>query len=66
MLNNRNDISVRQVAIVTGNPRQQDFEDIFFIHSILSEGEWYIFFKRLKLVEGMNNTIAKQYPGMLR
>ncbi|MCC8463084.1 DUF4942 domain-containing protein [Photorhabdus bodei] len=50
---------------VRDNPRQQVFEDDLFIIRYFQKGSGHITFKRLDLVERMNDIIAKHYPGML-
>lgn len=62
---NRHDISIRFMDFVRDNPHQQVFEDDFFSIRYFQKGSGHITFKRLDLVERMNNIVAKHFPGAL-
>ncbi|EAB6708914.1 DUF4942 domain-containing protein [Salmonella enterica subsp. enterica] len=62
---NRHDVSIRFMDFVRDNPHQQVFEDELFTIRYFQKGSGHITFKRLDLVEKMNDIIAKHYPGML-
>ncbi|EHG7582728.1 DUF4942 domain-containing protein [Citrobacter sedlakii] len=62
---NRHDISIRFMNFVRDNPHQQVFEDDFFLIRYFQKGSGHITFKRLDLVEKMNDIVAKHYPRML-
>ncbi|EIX6435539.1 DUF4942 domain-containing protein [Salmonella enterica] len=62
---NRHDISIRFMDFVRDNPYQQVFEDDLFSIRYFQKGSGHITFKRLDLVEKMNDIVAKHYPGML-
>lgn len=62
---NRHDISIRFMDFVRDNPHQQVFEDDLFTIRYFQKGSGHITFKRLDLVEKMNNIVAKHFPGML-
>lgn len=62
---NRHDISIRFMNFVRDNPHQQVFEDDLFTIRYFQKGSGHITFKRLDLVEKMNDIVAKHYPGML-
>lgn len=62
---NRHDVSVRFMDFVRDNPHQQVFEDDLFTIRYFQKGSGHITFKRLDLVEKMNDIVAKHYPGML-
>ncbi|MHA0276543.1 DUF4942 domain-containing protein [Enterobacter ludwigii] len=62
---NRHDVSVRFMDFVRDNPHQQIFEDDFFTIRYFQKGSGHITFKRLDLVEKMNDIVAKHYPGLL-
>ncbi|OJT40631.1 DUF4942 domain-containing protein [Serratia plymuthica] len=62
---NRGDISVRLMEYIRDNPRQQSYEDEFFGIRYFQKGTAHVIFKRLDLVEKMNDIVAKHYPGML-
>jgi hypothetical protein len=49
---------------VRDNPHQQVFEDDLY-HSLFQKGSGHITFKRLDLVEKMNDIVAKHFPRML-
>lgn len=59
---NRHDVSIRFMDFVRDNPHQQVFEDDLFS---IRYFRGHITFKRLDLVEKMNDIVAKHYPGML-
>lgn len=62
---NRHDVSIRFMDFVRDNPHQQVFEDDFFTIRYFQKGSGHITFKRLDLVEKMNDIVAKHFPGML-
>lgn len=62
---NRHDVSVRFMDFVRDNPHQQVFEDELFTIRYFQKGSGHITFKRLDLVEKMNDIVAKHFPGML-
>ncbi|CRY72000.1 z1226 protein [Yersinia pseudotuberculosis] len=61
---NRGDISVRLMEYIRDNPRQQSYEDELFGIRYFQKGTAHVIFKRLDLVEKMNDIVAKHYPGM--
>lgn len=62
---NRYDVSVRFMDFVRDNPHQQVFEDDMFTIRYFQKGSGHISFKRLDLVEKMNDIVAKHFPGAL-
>ncbi|MBJ8786613.1 DUF4942 domain-containing protein [Citrobacter freundii] len=62
---NRHDVSIRFMDFVRDNPHQQIFEDELFTIRYFQKGSGHITFKRLDLVEKMNDIVAKHFPGML-
>ncbi|TKI01992.1 DUF4942 domain-containing protein [Martelella alba] len=62
---NRHDVSNRFMDFVRDNPHQQIFEDELFTIRYFQKGSGHITFKRLDLVEKMNDIVAKHFPGML-
>ncbi|HEN3276733.1 TPA: DUF4942 domain-containing protein [Yersinia enterocolitica] len=62
---NRGDISARLMEYIRDNPRQQSYEDDLFSIRYFQKGTAHVIFKRLDLVEKMNDIVAKHYPGML-
>ncbi|WP_449549955.1 DUF4942 domain-containing protein [Lelliottia amnigena] len=62
---NRQDVSIRFMDFVRNNPHQQVFEDDLFTIRYFRKGSGHITFKRLELVEKMNDIVANHYPGML-
>lgn len=62
---NRHDVTIRLMDFIRDNPRQQVFEDDLFTIRLFQKGSGHITFKRMDLVEKMNDIIAKHYPGML-
>lgn len=62
---NRYDVSIRFMDFVRDNPHQQIFEDELFSIRYFQKGSGHITFKRLDLVEKMNDIVVKHYPGML-
>lgn len=62
---NRHDVSIRFMDFVRDNPHQQIFEDELFTICYFQKGSGHITFKRLDLVEKMNDIVAKHFPGML-
>ena len=62
---NRHDVTIRLMDFIRDNPRQQEFGDDLFTIRLFQKGSGHITFKRMDLVEKMNDIIAKHYPGML-
>lgn len=62
---NRHDVSIRFMDFVRVNPHQQVFEDDLFAIRYFQKGSGHITFKRLDLVEKMNDIVAKHFPGAL-
>ncbi|HAJ6270107.1 TPA: DUF4942 domain-containing protein [Escherichia coli] len=62
---NRHDVTIRLMNFIRDNPRQQVFGDDLFTIRLFQKGSGHITFKRMDLVEKMNDIIAKHYPGML-
>lgn len=62
---NRSDITTRLMAHIRDNPYKDVYEDEFFRIRYFQKGTAHLTFKRLDLVERMNDIIAKHYPGML-
>ncbi|ELP4040349.1 DUF4942 domain-containing protein [Salmonella enterica] len=62
---NRHDVSIRFMDFVRDNPHQQVFEDDLFTIRYFQKGSGHITFKRLDLVEKMNDIVAKHYPSAL-
>ncbi|MBZ7517938.1 MULTISPECIES: DUF4942 domain-containing protein [Klebsiella] len=62
---NRSDISARLMEHVRDNPARDGYEDVFFSIRYFQKGTAHLIFKRLDLVEKMNDIIAKHYPCML-
>ncbi|HGW6104728.1 TPA: DUF4942 domain-containing protein [Citrobacter werkmanii] len=62
---NRHDVSTRFMDFVRDNPHQQIFEDDLFTIRYFQKGSGHITFKRLDLVEKMNDIVAKHFPGAL-
>ena len=62
---NRHDVTIRLMNFIRDNPRQQVFGDNLFTIRLFQKGSGHIMFKRMDLVEKMNDIIAKHYPGML-
>lgn len=62
---NRGDICTRLMAHIRDNPAKDVYEDEFFSIRYFQKGTAHLTFKRLELVEKMNDIIAKHYPGML-
>ncbi|HDL6672674.1 TPA: DUF4942 domain-containing protein [Yersinia enterocolitica] len=62
---NRHDVTIRLMDFIRDNPRQQVFEDDLFTIRLFQKGSGHITFKRMDLVEKMNDIIAKHYPGIL-
>lgn len=61
----RSDISARLMEHVRDNPARDGYEDVFFSIRYFQKGTAHLIFKRLDLVEKMNDIIAKHYPCML-
>ncbi|HCA7855128.1 DUF4942 domain-containing protein [Enterobacter hormaechei] len=62
---NRGDISVRLMEHIRDNPAKDAYEYEFFSIRYFQKGTAHLTFKRLELIERMNDIIAKYYPGML-
>lgn len=62
---NRGDISTRLMEHIRGNPAKDVYEDEFFRIRYYQKGTAHLAFKRLELIERMNDIIAKHFPGML-
>ncbi|HBC9089252.1 TPA: DUF4942 domain-containing protein [Citrobacter koseri] len=62
---NCSDITTRLMAHIRDNPDKDVYEDEFFRVRYFQKGTAHLTFKRLDLVERMNDIIAKHYPGML-
>lgn len=62
---NRGDISTRLMEHIRDNPAKDVYEDEFFSIRCFQKGTAHLTFKRLDLVERMNDIIAKHYPGLL-
>lgn len=61
----RGDISTRLMEHIRDNPAKEVYEDEFFSIRYYQKGTAHLTFKRLDLIERMNDIIAKHYPGML-
>ena len=61
----RHDVSIRFMDFIRDNPRAQIFEDDLFIIRYFQKGSGHITFKRLDLIEKMNDIVAKHYPKAL-
>ncbi|MFN4527310.1 DUF4942 domain-containing protein [Klebsiella michiganensis] len=62
---NRDDITTRLMEHIRENPAKSDYEDEFFSIRYFQKGTAHLTFKRLELIERMNDIIAKHYPRML-
>ncbi|QHM73784.1 DUF4942 domain-containing protein [Mixta intestinalis] len=62
---NRGDVTTRLMAHIRDNPDKDVYEDEFFRIRYFQKGTAHLTFKRLDLVERMNDIIAKHYPGRL-
>ncbi|WP_145554511.1 DUF4942 domain-containing protein [Yersinia canariae] len=62
---NRGDITIRLMNHIRDNPSTDVYEDEFFSIRYFQKGTAHLTFKRLELIERMNDIIAKHYPGML-
>lgn len=62
---NRGDISIRLMEHIRDNPATNAYEDEYFSISYFQKGTAHLTFKRLELIEMMNDIIAKHYPGVL-
>ncbi|EOZ7509450.1 DUF4942 domain-containing protein, partial [Enterobacter hormaechei] len=62
---NRGDISIRFMEHIRDNPAKNAYEDEYFSIRYFQKGTAHLTFKRLELIEMMNDIIAKHYPGML-
>lgn len=57
--------STRLMEHIRDNPAKDVYEDEFFSIRYFQKGTAHLTFKRLDLIERMNDIIAKHYPGML-
>ena len=62
---NRCDIAVKLMDHIRGNPGLNVYEDDYFVVRYFQRGTGHLTFKRLELVEKMNDIITRHYPGML-
>ena len=62
---NRHDVTIRLMDFIRDNPHQQAFEDDLFSIRYFQKGSGHITFKRMDLVEKMNDIVAKHFPGIL-
>lgn len=62
---NRGDISIRLVEHIRDNPAKNAYEAEYFSIRYFQKGTAHLTFKRLELIEMMNDIIAKHYPGVL-
>ncbi|HDU6043768.1 TPA: DUF4942 domain-containing protein [Klebsiella pneumoniae subsp. pneumoniae] len=62
---NRGDISIRLMEHIRGNPATNAYEDEYFSIRYFQKGTAHLTFKRLELIEMMNDIIAKHYPMVL-
>lgn len=62
---NRGDVTTRLMEHIRDHPGMQSYEDDFFSIRYFQKGTAHLIFKRLELIEKMNDIIAKHYPGML-
>ncbi|EIY5235562.1 DUF4942 domain-containing protein [Klebsiella sp. CN_Kp088] len=61
----RGDISFRLMEHIRDNPAKNAYEDEYFSIRYFQKGTAHLTFKRLELIEMMNDIIAKHYPGVL-
>ncbi len=62
---NRGDNSTRLMEHIRDNPAKDVYEDELFSIRYYQKGTAHLAFKRLELIERMNDIIAKHYPGTL-
>ncbi|CFQ96295.1 MULTISPECIES: DUF4942 domain-containing protein [Yersinia] len=62
---NRGDVKTRLMEHIRGHQGVHSYEDDFFSIRYFQKGTSHLIFKRLDLLEKMNDIIAKHYPGML-
>lgn len=62
---NRGDIAIRLMEHIRDNPAKNAYEDEYFSIRYFQKGTAHLTFKRLELIEMMNDIIAKHYPGVL-
>ncbi|PJE89600.1 DUF4942 domain-containing protein [Yersinia mollaretii] len=62
---NRGDVTTRLMEHIRDNPSKDVYEDDLFSIRYFQKGTAHLTFKRLDLIERMNDIIAKYYPGML-
>lgn len=62
---NRHDVAIRFMDFVSAHPHEQVFDDDLFVIRYYQKGSGHITFKRLDLVDKMNDIVAKHYPSAL-
>lgn len=62
---NRGNISTRLMEHIRENPAKETYEDEFSSIRYFQKGTAHFTFKRLELVERMNDIIDKHYPKIL-
>ena len=62
---NRGDISTRLMEHIRDNSTKDVYEDEFFSIRYYQKGTAHLVFRRLELIERMNDIIAKHYPRLL-
>jgi len=62
---NRGDICTRLMEHIRDNQTKEVYEDEFFRIRYFQTGTAHLTFKRLDLIDRMNDIIAKYFPGML-
>lgn len=62
---NRGDVTTRLMEHIRDNPVKPVYDDELFSIRYFQKGTAHITFKRLELIEHMNDIIVKHYPGML-
>lgn len=62
---NRGDICTWLMEHIRNNPTKEVYEDEFFSIRYLQKGVAHLTFKRMELIEGGNDIIAKHFPGTL-
>ena len=62
---NRHDVTIRLMDFIRDNPQQQQFDDELFNIRYFQKGSGHLTFKRLDLVDKMNDIVAKYFPGVL-
>ncbi|WP_039057649.1 DUF4942 domain-containing protein [Enterobacter sp. Bisph1] len=61
----RGDVTTRLMEHIRDSPSKDVYEDEFFSIRYFKKGTAHLSFRRLELIERMNDIIAKHYPGML-